>query len=328
MQMRNLGPLTVSAIGLGCGGMSGAYGPADEADSVVTVHAAIDAGVTLLDTADFYGMGLLNGMGHNEMLIGRALRPGDREKVALSVKFGAMWGPDKRFHGMDCRPAAVKNFLAYSLQRLGTDHIDLYFPARLDDAVPIEDTVGAIAEMVEGGHVRAIGLSEVGSETIRRAHAVHPIASVQLEYSLFSRGIERDILATCAELGIGVTAYGALAQGLLSGAWQPSGERWHLPRFAAGNLEANLALVERLRPIAAERGITVGQLAVAWVLARDNVVALVGAKRPQRILEALPAADITLSAEDLAVIEKAVPPEAVAGGRYAPELMSFLDSER
>ncbi|QUQ67350.1 aldo/keto reductase [Kutzneria sp. CA-103260] len=319
--MRQLGSLSVSSIGLGCAGMSDSRGAAGEADSVATIRAAIDAGVTLLDTADFYGMG------HNEMLIGRALRPEDREKVALSLKFGALRGPDEHFHGVDCRPVAVKNFLAYSLQRLGTDYIDLYFPARLDNSVPIEETVGALAELVEAGHVRAIGLSEVGSETIRRAHAVHPIASVQLEYSLFSRGIERDILTTCQELGIGVTAYGVLAHGLLTGAWQGHGPA-HLPWFAAGNIAQNLALVEQLRRVADDRGVAVAQLAIAWVLAQPNVVALVGAKRPGRIQEALPAADIVLSDDDLAAIERAVPHDAVAGERYAPALMSLLDSER
>jgi aryl-alcohol dehydrogenase-like predicted oxidoreductase len=331
MEMRALGAgFRVSALGLGCAGMSGTYGSADDAQSIATIHAAIDAGMALLDTADFYGMG------HNETLIGRALRPGDREKAVLSVKFGGLRGPDGGFRGIDARPVAVQNFLAYSLRRLGTDYIDIYRPARLDPAVPVEDTIGAIAELVQAGYVRGIGLSEVGAETIRRAHAVHPITDLQIEYSLFSRGIEDGIRATCRELGIGITAYGVLAQGLLSGAWQPAadgaGARAHLPRFAEGNVEANLALVEKLRKIAAARGVTVAQLAIAWVLAQGrehgDIVALVGAKRPQLIADALPAAALELTGEDLAAIEQAVPKAAVSGDRYAPALLALLDSER
>jgi len=329
--MRQLGTgLRVPAIGLGCGGMSGTYGPADDAESIATIHAAIDGGITLLDTADFYGMG------HNEMLIGRAWRPADRDKALLSVKFGALRGPDGRFVGVDARPAAVKTFLAYSLQRLGTDYVDIYRPARLDPAVPVEDTIGAIAELVEAGYVRGIGLSEVGPETIRRAHAVHPITDLQIEYSLFSRGIEDGILATCRELGIGITAYGVLAQGLLSGAFRPAeggaGTRAHLPRFAAGNVDANLALAAELEQIAGPLGVTVAQLAIAWVLAQGrehgDIVALVGAKRPGRIAAALAAAELRLSDADLAAIERAVPRSAVVGDRYAHALLALLDSER
>jgi aryl-alcohol dehydrogenase-like predicted oxidoreductase len=331
MDMRTLrSELRVPRLGLGCAGMSGTYGPADDAQSIATIHAAIDAGITLLDTADFYGMG------HNEMLIGRALRPGDRENAVLSVKFGGLRGLNGGFLGIDARPAAVQNFLAYSLRRLGTDYVDIYRPARLDPAVPVEDTVGAIAELVQAGYVRAIGLSEVGPDTIRRAHAVHPIADLEIEYSLFSRGIEDGILATCRELGIRVTAYGVLAQGLLSGAWHPAssgaGGRAHLPRFAEGNVAANLSLVEKLREIAAGRGVTVAQLAIAWVLAQGrehgDIVALVGARRPQRIADALPAAGLELTGEELAAIEQAVPAAAVSGDRYAPALLALLDSER
>ncbi|HTU71983.1 MAG TPA: aldo/keto reductase [Trebonia sp.] len=331
MEMRTLGGgPRVPALGLGCAGMSGTYGPADEADSIATIRAAIDAGITVLDTADFYGMG------HNELLIGRALPAVGRAKAILSVKFGGLRGLDGRFLGIDARPAAVQNFLAYSLRRLGTDYVDIYRPARLDPAVPVEDTVGAIAELVRAGHVRGIGLSEVGADTIRRAHAVHPITDVEIEYSLFSRGIEDGILATCRELGIGVTAYGVLAQGLLSGAWPPATggalTRAHLPRFAEGNVEANLALVEELREIATARGVTVAQLAIAWVLAQGrehgDIVALVGASRPRRIAEAVGAAGLELSGADLAAIEQAVPRAAVAGQRYAPALLALLDSER
>ncbi|MEU6534375.1 aldo/keto reductase [Streptomyces sp. NPDC047000] len=321
----------VAPLALGCSGMSDRTAPADEADAVATIHAALDAGVTLLDTADFYGMG------HNEDLIRRALRTGDREKALLSVKFGGLRGPDGAFVGVEGRPAHVKNALAYSLRRLGTDHVDIYRPARLDPATPVEDTVGAIAETVRAGYVRHIGLSEVGAETIRRAHAVHPISDVQIEYSLFSRGPETNgILDTCRDLGIAVTAYGVLAHGLLTGSYrQPAGgdPRAHwLPRFHPGNLPANLALADRLRPLAAARGITVAQLATAWVIARNRgsgtVVAVVGARRPHRIEEALAAADLTLTAAELRTLDEAVPPDEVAGTRYAAALMALLDSEQ
>jgi len=207
------GPL-VSAIGLGCMGMSGMYGPADRAESIATIHAAMDAGVTLLDTGDFYGMG------HNEMLIGEALKGRDRDTALLSVKFGALRDPTGAFLGFDGRPAAVKTSIAYSLQRLGVDHIDIYRPARIDPNVPIEDTVGAIADGIKAGCVRHIGLSEVGADTIRRAAAVHPIVDLQIEYSLLSRDIEDKILPTCRALGIGITAYGVLSRGLISGRWR------------------------------------------------------------------------------------------------------------
>ncbi|WP_405762098.1 aldo/keto reductase [Streptomyces sp. NBC_01420] len=325
----NDGP-QVAPIALGCAGMSDHTGPADEADAVATIHAALDAGITLIDTADFYGMG------HNEDLIGRALRGGRREEAVLSVKFGGLRAPDGSFVGIEGRPAHVKNALAYSLRRLGTDHVDIYRPSRLDPGTPVEETVGAIAEMIEAGHVRHVGLSEVGAETIRRAHAVHPVHDVQIEYSLFSRGPETNgILDTCRELGIGVTAYGVLAHGLLTGGYrQPAeGERragW-LPRFHPDNLPVNLALVDRLRPLAEAHGVTVAQLATAWVVARGGghgtVVAVLGARRPHRIAEALAAAEVTLTDADLAAIDEAVPAGAVAGTRYAAPLMALLDSE-
>jgi aryl-alcohol dehydrogenase-like predicted oxidoreductase len=327
MQHRQLGAAgpRVSAIGLGCMGMSGMYGPADRAESIATIHAALDAGVTLLDTGDFYGAG------HNEMLIGEALKGGKRDGALLSVKFGALRDPPGGWMGYDARPAAVKSFLAYSLQRLGVDHIDIYRPARLDPKVPIEETIGAIAEMVKAGYVRHIGLSEVGSETIRRAAAVHPISDLEIEYSLLSRGIEDGILATCRELGIGITAYGVLARGLIGGHWRKDGARdfrRHSPRFEPGNLERNLGLAEGLRKIAEGKGVTVAQIAIAWVAAQGtDIVPLVGARRRDRLTEALGALDVTLTKDDLAAIETAVPKGAAAGERYAAAQMRDLDSE-
>jgi aryl-alcohol dehydrogenase-like predicted oxidoreductase len=318
----------VSALGLGCMGMSDMYGPADRAESVQTIHAAMEAGITLLDTGDFYGMG------HNELLIAEALKGRRREDAVISVKFGALRDPAGGWTGVDDRPASIKNFLAYTLRRLGTDHVDVYRPARLDPTVPIEETVGAIADLVKSGHVRHIGLSEVGAATIRRAAAVHPIADLQIEYSLISRGIEAEILPACRELGIGVTAYGVLSRGLISGHWSKAREgerdfRGLSPRFQGENLERNLGLVEALRAVAAGLGATVAQVAVAWVLSRgEDVVPLVGARRRDRLAEALGAADLVLSPGDLAAIEAAVPPGAAAGSRYAEAQMAHLDSER
>jgi aryl-alcohol dehydrogenase-like predicted oxidoreductase len=322
------GPV-VSALGLGCMAMSGVYGPADESESIATIHAALGAGITLLDTGDFYGMG------HNELLIRDALRGRRREDVVISVKFGALRGPDTRWGGTDGRPAAVWNFLAYSLRRLGTDYVDIYRPARVDPNVPIEETVGAIGEAIDAGYVRHLGLSEAGTDTIRRAHAVHPVADLQIEYSLISRGIEETILPTCRELGIAITAYGVLSRGLLSGHWSTdraptAGDfRAHAPRFAADNLDRNLALVEALRAVADAQGSTVAQAAIAWVLAQgDDVIPLVGSRTRDQLGEALGALDLTLTAEDLAAIEAAVPADAAAGTRYPEAGMAALDSER
>ncbi|SDT43316.1 aldo/keto reductase [Jiangella sp. DSM 45060] len=319
----------VSALGLGLMGMSDLYGPADRDESIATVHAALDAGVTLLDTGDFYGMGA------NELLLRDALRGRDRDDVVVSVKFGGLRGPDGAWLGYDTRPVAVKNFAAYSLRRLGTDHIDVYRPARLDPAVPIEETVGAIAELIQAGYVRHVGLSEVGAETLRRAAAVHPIADLQIEYSLLSRGIEAEVLPTARELGIGVTAYGVLSRGLLSGHWRPDRElpagdfRATGPRFQAGNLEHNLALVEALRGVAEQKGATVAQVAIAWVAAQgSDIVPLVGARTRARLTESLGATGLTLDADDLARIERAVPAGAAAGNRYADYAYAHLDSER
>ena len=329
MKTRQLG-LTgpcVSTIGLGCMGMSDLYGPADEGESVSTIHAALDAGVTLLDTGDFYGMG------HNELLLRDALRGRKRDQVVLSVKFGALRDPAGGWIGVDGRPASVKNFLAYTLRRLGTEYVDIYRPARLDASVPIEDTVGAIADMVKAGYVRHVGLSEAGTETLRRAQAVHPIADLQIEYSLFSRGIEAEVLPMCRQLGIAVTAYGVLSRGLLSGHWRKEvgvrDFRGVLPRFRGENLDRNLALVEALRAVAKARGATVAQLAIGWVLSRgSDMVALVGARRRDRLAEALVASELVLTANDLAEVERAVPIHGAAGERYHAQGMAGLDSER
>ncbi len=315
----------VSRIGLGCMGMSDFYGPAREEESIATIHAAMDAGVTLIDTGDFYGMG------HNETLIGRALRGKSRQQVLLSVKFGALRTPSGAFAGFDGRPQAVKNFAAYSLKRLGTDYIDIYRPARVDPHVPIEETVGAIVDLIRSGHVRHVGLSEAGASTLRRAQAVHPIVDLQIEYSLASRSIESGVLSAARELGIAITAYGVLSCGLLTGALPPvvPGLRAHMPRFQGENYQRNLRLVEALAIIARRKGVTPSQLAIAWVLSRgDDIVPLIGTTRRQGLTEALQTLSMHLSPEELTEIEKAVPAEAVAGTRYGAEQMQQLDSER
>jgi aryl-alcohol dehydrogenase-like predicted oxidoreductase len=331
MDRRRLGKAgpAVSAVGLGCMGMSGMYGHADRAESIATIAAALDAGIDLLDTGDFYGMG------HNELLIAEALRGVPREEYLLSVKFGALRAPDQTWLGYNARPAAVKTSLAYSLTRLGVEYIDIYRPARLDPDVPIEETIGAIGEMVDAGYVRYVGLSEVGAETIRRATLVHPICDLQIEYSLISRGIEDAILPACRELGVSVTAYGVLSRGLISGHFaadrrlDPRDFRAHAPRFSEENRERNLAFVERMRGIADGIGASVAQVAIAWVLARGgDIEPLIGARTRERLAEALGALELTLGADDIAALEGAVPPEGVAGDRYPEPQMAMLDSER
>jgi len=319
----------VCAIGLGCMGMSGMYGPSDRDEAIATIHAALDAGVNLLDTGDFYGMG------HNELLIAEATRGRPRDSYMLSVKFGAQRGPDGTWLGYDASPPAVKTALAHSLTRLGVEYIDVYRPARLDRKVPIEETVGAIAELVKAGYVRHVGLSEVGAETIRRAVATHPICDVQLEYSLISRGVEATILPACRELGVAVTAYGVLSRGLISGHFSvdrelaPDDFRARAPRFSAANRAHNLALADELRTIAEAKDATVAQTAIAWVLARgEEIIALVGARTRERLAEALGALQLKLDADDLAALERAIPPDAAVGERYPQPQMATLDSER
>ncbi len=322
------GPL-VSRMGLGCMGMSDLYGPTDRNEAIATIRTALDAGITLLDTGDFYGMG------HNELLIRDALVGYDRNDVQISVKFGALRDSAGGWNGYDARPVAIKNFLAYSLRRLGIDYIDIYRPSRLDPAVPIEETIGAIADLVQAGYVRHIGLSEVGAETIRRAAKVHPICDLQIEYSLITRAIEQGILPVCRELGISITAYGVLSRGLLSGHWSndrmigSDDFRSVSPRFRGDNLKTNLELVERMRPIAHDIGVSVAQVAIAWVAAQGkDIIPLIGARRRDQLMEALDAMKLHLTQTQLDALEEAIPVGAAAGARYPETLLAHMDSER
>src|SRR5215470_3264690 len=319
----------VSALGLGAMGMSDFYGPADREESLATLNAALDEGITLIDTGDFYGSG------HNELLVGEALRGRRRDDVVISVKFGALRDPQGNFTGVDLRPVAIRNFLAYSLKRLNTDHIDVYRPARMPPGTDVEEVIGTLADLVKAGYIRHIGLSEIGAKTLRRAAAVHPIVDLQIEYSLVSRGIEADILPTARQLGIGITAYGVLSRGLLSGHWSAdrtvtaSDFRARSPRFQGANLEKNLRLVEALRAIAQRKGISVAQAAIAWVLSRgEDIIPLIGARTRERLDEALGATEITLGAAELEELARAVPAEAVAGARYPEHSLPDLDRGR
>jgi aryl-alcohol dehydrogenase-like predicted oxidoreductase len=316
--------LKVFPLALGCMGMSGMYGAADENESIATIHAALDAGVNLLDTGDFYGAG------HNEMLIGRALK-GRRDQALLSVKFGALRSPEGGWGGFDARPVAVKNFAAYSLKRLGVEHIDIYRPARLDPDVPIEDTIGAIGDLIRAGYVHHAGLSEVGANTIRRAHAVQPISDLQIEYAIVSRGPEAKIFPVLQELGIGVTVYGVLSRGLLSGS-APTGNgdiRARFPRFNSENRRQNEKTVAELKQLAADKGLTPAQLAIAWVLAKElRIVPVIGARTRKQLSESLAALRVKLSAAEMARIDERIRPEAIAGTRYDEGQMRMLDSER
>ncbi|MEM7709334.1 MAG: aldo/keto reductase [Pseudomonadota bacterium] len=329
-QIRRLGargPVT-SPLGLGLMGMSDFYGPAEDAESLSTIHAAMEQGIVLFDTADFYGSG------HNEMLLARALE-WKRDTAFIQVKFGVLRDPAGGFLGADWRPASIKNALAQTLRRLGTDHVDLYQPARVPHDVPVEDWMGALVECVEAGWVRHIGLSEASGKTIRAAHAIHPITAVQQEWSLMSRSVEGSVLAACRDLGIGITAYGVLSRGLLSGhmgADAMAGRREFramAPRFQGDAFRKNLALTDALAALAQARGCTTAQLAIAWALHRgDDVVPLVGARRRDRLAEAIGALDIHLTQHDLVEIESAVPAAEVRGTRYDARGMAMLDSER
>lgn len=330
MKNRALGKtgLLTFPLGLGCMGMSDYYGPADRNESIATIKLAVESGINLLDTGDFYGMG------HNELILADALKTIPRDKVLVSVKFGAQRDPGGAYLGFDGRPSAVKTSLAYTLKRLNADYIDIYRPARLDPKVPIEETVGAISDMVKAGYVRHIGLSEMGSETIRRANAIHPICDLQIEYSLISRSIERSILKTCRELKVGITAYGVISRGLFDPDWgnkqfTPKDFRSYSPRFQGANLQKNLSSLEPLKQMANDKGATMPQIAIAWVLAKgDDILPLIGSRRRMTLLDSLKALEINLTLDEIKLLDDSFPDGVAAGSRYAEPMMSHLDSER
>ncbi len=324
MKTRRLGAKgpEVSAIGLGCMGMTEVYGAADEDEAIATIHAALDAGITLIDTGDFYAMGA------NEMLVGRALKD-RRDQAFIQVKFGAQREPSGAWIGYDARPSAVKTALAYTLKRLGTDHIDLYQPARRDPNVPLEDTIGAVADMIRAGYVRHLGLSEVAPETILAAERIHHVTALQYEFSVIERGAEVRQLPALRQIGAGMTAYGVLSRGLLTSSTaqgRPGDMRGHMPRFQPENLAKNRPLVDAFAGVARGKGCTAAQLAIAWVLSRDpHVIPLVGARTRAQLAETLGALEVALTPEDHARIDAAIPEGSIAGTRYAEAQMRQVD---
>jgi aryl-alcohol dehydrogenase-like predicted oxidoreductase len=328
MEQRTLGSqgLAVSALGLGCMGMSQSYGPGDDRESVATIHRALDLGMTFLDTADVYGLTA------NERLVGQAIA-GRRDQVVLATKFGNQRRADGSWVRVNGEPDYVRQACDASLARLGVDHIDLYYQHRVDRTVPVEETWGVLAELVQAGKVRYLGISEAAPETVRRAHAVHPVSAGQYEWSLFTRDLEDELLGTLRQLGIGVVAYSPLGRGFLSGRitspddfGEDDFRRGH-PRFTGENFARNLELVERVRRLAAAKGITPSQLAIAWVLSRgDDVVPIPGTKRRGYLEENAGALEVELTADDLAAIEEVTPRGSVAGERYTPELMANVDA--